>query len=280
MSTGSIYFKAVAKSLGNEAAVTQALSSWFPEMLPELLKVDIEQNWMIVADGGPRLRDAFKDGLEIGAWSEVLGAYARFQIDVSSQVGALLAFGVPDRRLELLPGLYKAIIDDSEWLLIGQEDGLTGAEYDRLVDGKPYIEQLCQDLASYGIPDSVHHGDLHDGNIFFENGRHLFFDWGDSQITHPFFSLRTAFVSMENTFGYEEDDPRFDGFAREYLKPWAKFGSDGSLWAAYQLARRLWSIPSALQWKFTMSHLPELRHEMAIAIPSLLQEVLQANPNI
>ncbi len=277
---GDIYFKATTLDLQNEAAVTEALSNWFPDMLPKLLKVDKEKYWMLVADGGNRLRDAFNNGLEIGAWSKVLDVYATFQIDLSNRVEALLALGSPDRRLARLPGLYEAIVSDTEWLLIGEEDGLSVAEYERLVAGKPYIGQLCQELSSYGIPDSLHHGDLHDGNIFFQNGRHLFFDWGDSQITHPFFSLRTVFVSMENTFGYEEYDPRYDAFARDYLVPWRLYGSDEFLWKVYQLAKRLWSIPSALQWKLGMSKLPDLRREMDFAVPSLLQEVLEANPEM
>ncbi|MFN8460147.1 MAG: hypothetical protein U0X93_00015 [Anaerolineales bacterium] len=30
-----------------------------------------------------------------------------------------------------------------------------------------------------------------------KNGRITFFDWGDADVTHPFVSLRTRFVSME-----------------------------------------------------------------------------------
>ena len=277
---GDVYFKATTLSLENEAVITEALSGWFPELLPKLFKADIEQNWLLIADGGARLRDAFADGLAVGAWSGVLESYARFQIDLSSQVDSLLSLGSPDRRLARLPELYNGLVDDTEWLLIDQEDGLSTAEYQRLKAGKSYIAHLCQELASFNIPDSLNHGDLHDGNIFYENGRYLFFDWGDSSISHPFFSLRTVFVSMENTFSYEEDDPRFDAYARDYLKVWQAFASEDSLWQAYQLAKRLWSIVSALQWKYTMSYLETLRQEMDFAVPSLLQEVLEANPEM
>jgi hypothetical protein len=277
---GDVYFKATTLLLQNEAAVTQALSNWHPDLLPRLYAADIKQNWMLVADGGLRLRDAFNDGLAIDAWSDVLRAYAAFQIDLSERVEKLMTLTSPDRRLHKLPSLFEGLMADTGWLMIGHPDGLTQEEYERLVAGLPYIERLCRELAAYKIPASLHHGDLHDGNIFMKDGRHLFFDWGDSHITHPFFSLRTVFVSMENTFGYEENDPRFDDFARDYLEPWQKFESRERLWNAYQIANRLWSIPSALQWKFVMSQLPGVRREMAHAVPGLLQEVLEANPEM
>lgn len=277
---GDVYFKAVLGDLVNEAAVTQALSSWHPELLPRFYSADLEQNWMLVGDGGLRLRDAFANGLGIETWSAVLASYAALQIDLSTRVDELLSLGSPDRRLEKIPDLFEALLADKEWMMIGEEDGLTTEEYERLLAGRPFIEQLCRELDAFGIPDSLHHGDLHDGNVFIQNGRHLFFDWGDSVITHPFFSLRTVFVSMENTFGYEENDPRLDDFAKDYLKPWQSHADQESVRQAYLLAKRLWSIPSVLQWQHVMSHLPALRAQMNFAVPGILQEVLEANPEM
>lgn len=279
-SEGNVYFKATTLELQNEAAVTKALSRWYPDLLPRLYAVDIERNWLLVADGGLRLRDAFKDGLAIDAWSDVLTSYARFQIDLAQRVEKLLSLGSPDRRLHKLPLLFAELMADTDWLMIGEENGISREEHKRLVTGLPHIEQLCRELAEYNIPNSLHHGDLHDGNIFRKSGRHHFFDWGDSVITHPFFSLRTVLVSLEYTFDWEENDPRFDDFALDYLNSWQQFGSRDMLWEAYQIARRLWSIPSVLQWKYVMSKLPGLRQEMDYAVPSLLHEVLEANPEI
>jgi hypothetical protein len=278
---GDVYFKAMKPLLPHETAITESLSNWFPDLLPKLFKVDAERSWLLIADGGSRLRDAFNEGLEIKTWSPILTAYARLQIEIREErIGELLAMGAPDRRLGKLPQLYKELLADTEWLLIGQEDGLSSEEYERLLAGQARIEQLCSQLESFGIPAAFNHGDLHDGNVLYQDGRFLFFDWGDSQISHPFFSLRGAFVSMENTFGYEEDDPRFDDFARDYLKAWVEFDSQDRLWEAYQVAQRLWAIPSMLQWKFVMSRLETLRRVMGYAVPSLLKELLKANPGM
>jgi hypothetical protein len=277
---GNVYFKTISLLLPNETAVTHALSQWQPGKLPALLTADTHRNWMLVEDGGLRLRDAFNNGLSVNTWSDILADYAAFQIELSTHVKALLSLGSPDRRLAILPSLYEKLVTDQEWLLIDQPDGLSSKDVERLVSGIPHIKQLCGELAGYAIPDSLHHGDLHDGNIFIQDGRILFFDWGDSQITHPFFSLRTAFVSMEYTFDYEENHPSFDGFAQDYLKIWSGFQSQENLWAAYQVAERLWAIPTALQWKLVMSRLDAVRQTSAYTVPSLLQEVLASNPEL
>jgi hypothetical protein len=73
--------------------------------------------------------------------------------------------GAPDRRLGKLPQLYKELLADTEWLLIGQEDGLSSEEYERMLAGQSRIEQLCSQLESFGIPAAFNHGDLHDGNV-------------------------------------------------------------------------------------------------------------------
>src|SRR3954454_20441382 len=48
---------------------------------------------------------------------------------------------------------------------------------------------MCRELASYGIPETIQHDDLHDGQVFLQDGRYRFSDWGDSCVSHPFHSL-------------------------------------------------------------------------------------------
>jgi hypothetical protein len=275
---GNVYFKATAPGLAQETAITQALYQWQPDCIPQVLHTDTGRGWMLLADGGQRLRERFKAGLAMSAWMEILAEYADLQIGLAGHVDELLALGARDRRLSLLPALYQALLADTEWLLLDQPDGLTSSEYQRLLRAGPQVSALCERLAAYAIPESLHHNDLHDGNIFIKNGRTLFFDWGDSSIAHPFFSLRTVFVSIENSFGLEEDDPIFAEYAQAYLRPWTKYESEANLVEAYQIARRLWAISSAIKYKTFMSLIEAARKENAMAVPALLQELLAANP--
>lgn len=279
---GDVYFKASASVAVHDTAVTQTIFHYRPDTIPPVLAIDFERGWLLLADGGLRLREAFKAGKAMHDWSEILADYAGLQIDLAGHVDELLAVGVPDQRLARLPGLYEGILADTQCLLIDQPDGLTSAEYERLLAAAPQVAQMCRQLAGYGVPESLHHNDLHDGNIFVGNGRTLFFDWGDSSISHPFFCLRTVFVSMENTFGLAEDDPVFDTFSRTYLDRWTQFETEVNLNDAFALARRLWALSSAVKYHIFLNQIGDtaFRENYAGAVASLLQEFLAANPSL
>lgn len=286
---GTYYFKACTPLLIHEAAVTAALYGWRPDCIPRVIQIDAQRGWLLMADGGPTLRQIFNrmaNGVgtrpaPTECWGEILALYAGLQIDLAEHVGELLQLGSPDRRLALLPDLYRDLLAEPEWLLIDQTDGLTITEYERLLDAGPQVTDLCRRLGAYAIPMSLHHNDLHDANIFVNpraGGGPLFFDWGDSSVAHPFFSLRTVFVSIEYTFGLDEQDPLFEELAQLYLQPWTAIETVGNVQAAFKLAQRLWALSSAVKYKTQLRHLPALKEEYGSAVPGLLQEFLAANP--
>jgi hypothetical protein len=279
-SSGDIYFKAVGSAFTFEPLLTEALYRLRPDCILKVFAVDAERGWMLMADGGRTLRMAFKEGLDRRTWNEVLALYAGLQIDLASHVDELLAMGVRDRRTVKLPAHYQELLEEKEWLMIDQPDGLAPAEYQHLVALIPDVEATCRRLAAYAVPDSLHHNDLHDANVFYNDGAITFFDWGDSSIAHPFFSLRTAFVMIEYIFDLAEDDPIFDEFAMAYLRPFAQFESEENLWQAYQLARKLWSLSSAVKYKTQLRQIEGMREEYATAVPGLLQEFLKANRQV
>ena len=59
--------------------------------------------------------------------------YARLQLELVPGRTGVLALGVPDARLAVLPELVRDLLDDDEALLVGQPGGLTG----RVADGGP-----------------------------------------------------------------------------------------------------------------------------------------------
>ena len=50
----------------------------------------------------------------------------------------------------------------------------------------PRFAELCERLAGYGVPETLHHDDFHDANIFVCGDRYTFADWGESCVAHPF----------------------------------------------------------------------------------------------
>lgn len=186
---------------------------------------------------------------------------------------------MPDRRLAVFPELVDHLLADAEILCLDQADGLSALDQERIRSGN--APELCSRLLEYGIPETLDHGDFHDGNIFVNQSGYVFFDWGDSSVSHPFFSLRTAFVSLEYTLHLEEGAPEFTRLMEIYLEAWERYEDRRRLREAFNLARRLWAISSALRWQLVVSPISgDQRQLYAAAVPSLLKEYLEANPEL
>jgi len=276
---GTLFFKATAAEIIYESALTKMLAGWYPECMPELIAIDTTRGWMLMRDGGEQLRASIRPTQDIAPWNPVITRYAELQARLAEHSAEILALGIPDRRLAVLPALYTQLLADEASLLIDQEKGLTSAEFQQLKNMTPRFQQICADLTAFGIPESLNHGDFHDGNVLLKNGRFTFFDWGDASVTHPFVSLRTFFVSIEISLKLDEYafTPEMSALLDRYLEPWQKFASQEKLLAAYSLSKPVASIVSALSWYQTISRLPlgsTLREQYAGVVPELFREFL------
>jgi hypothetical protein len=193
---------------------------------------------MLMRDAGRRLREVVAEERSLARWHDVLAAYARLQLACEDDVDAFLALGVPDRRLAVLPDAYAALL-----AALGEPD-----------EGWPTPErvaELCRELAAYGIRETIQHDDLHDGQIFLGEGTHLLLDWGDSCVSHPFFSLS---VTLEGVVAWGVDDvagsEELGPYVESYLRPY-RDRYDGDLGAAAALAMRLGWVCRAVN-----GHLP------------------------
>jgi hypothetical protein len=276
-SAGMLFFKATAGETIYEIGLTQMLSDWFPDCMPELVAADSRRGWMLMRDGGEQLRSFIRPTRDIKPWEPVLARYAEIQIRLAEYIPEILALGIPDHRLALLPRLYAERIADRPSLLVDQEKGLTSDELQQLQQLTPRFGQICADLASIGIPESLNNGDFHDGNVLVKEGRLTFFDWGDATVTHPFVSLRTLFVSIEMALKLDDYSftPDMASLLDLYLEPWLKFASKQDLLRAYDLSKPIASIVKVLLWHGTISQLDgSLREQYAWIVPELFREFL------
>lgn len=231
-----------------------------------------------MCDGGEQLRASIRPVKNIMPWEPVITQYAQLQIGLAEHVDEILALGIPDHRLGALPDLYSQLLLDKESLMIGQEKGLTADEYQQLQNLQSRFEQICSDLDGFGIPASINHGDFHDGNVLVKDGRVTFFDWGDADVTHPFVSLRTWFVSMEIALEMDEyapPTPEMTELLHRYLERWKQFGSKEDLLKAYALSRPVASIVKTLQWRQSIMQMDaSVRGEYAWIVPEVWREFL------
>jgi len=274
---GMLFFKATAPETRYEIPLTQNLAAWFPEIMPELIALDIPRGWMIMRDGGEPLRSYIRPVKDLKPWKPVIPLYAELQIGLAGHAGDILTLGIPDHRLAILPTLYAKLLVDEDSLMINREKGLTVDEFHQLNILIPRFEELCARLADFGIPESLNHGDFHDGNVLLKDGRVTFFDWGDADVTHPFVSLRTFFVSIEITLNLDDYvfTPEMAALLDLYLEPFQRYASKGELRKAWSLSKPVASIVKTLAWYQGITRMNEpMREEHAWIIPELLKEFL------
>lgn len=203
---GPVWFKANMPDLKHEATVVLLLSRRVPERVPPLIAADTERGWMLMEDGGRRLREVQAEERDLSRWDDIVEGAADIARAMEPDVGALLAAGVPDFRLSALPDKYAALVESHD---VEQ----------RFRDAVPWVREMAEQLAAYGVTETLQHDDLHDGNVFVRGGRHLLLDWGDAVISHPFFTLS---VSLEGHLAWGLDDVESSvdirPFAERYLR--------------------------------------------------------------
>lgn len=250
---GDLYFKANTPDRSFEARLVTLLSERRPDCVPRLLAVDLDRGWMLMSDAGERLREIVERERDLSRWLEVLPLYAQVQLDLSGDVDEMLRLGVPDLRLGTLPDRFEQLLEE----LVDLPPDLGR----RLAASVPRVRELSEELAAFGLPETIQHDDFHDGQIFVRDGRYLLLDWGDSCVSHPFFTLA---VTLDGQLAWGLDDVQGSvdvlPFRDAYLEP---FGKVEDLAAAAEIARRLgWACRAVNAHGADFSSRPEARLRM------------------
>jgi uncharacterized protein YdcH (DUF465 family) len=164
-----------------------------------------------------------------------LPRYAELQRGEASHAEEHLAHGVPDRRLAALPVGFEE--------LLRLDLPLERKDIDRLRAFEPHFVQLCDELATAGVPETIQHDDLHCWNLFVRDGASRVLDWGDSCVSHPFASLVVTFRFLDEITKLQSRDEWFARLRDAYLEPWG-----GALRAVFELAYRVGSFERAIAY--------------------------------
>jgi hypothetical protein len=246
----NLYFKVPAPAFAFEIALTETLAQLVPASIPHLLASDRQQHWMLMKDGGITLRSGLRDPARL---EEALRQFAQMQIQLAAHIETLKATGCPDRRLHVLPRLYQELLAATPFLLIDEPKGLPRSEYEQLLAYVPQLNELCEELASFNVPESLGHDDLHTNNILYNGAMYVFIDLAECLLTHPFCALFIALRSAKYRLGY--DDEQLKRLRQAYLAPWTRYEPMERLQRAFSLAHRLGSLYKALSWYRVISQL-------------------------
>jgi hypothetical protein len=185
-----VWFKANTESLLHEVLVVDRVSHRVPTRVPALLGRDIGRGWLLMADAGRRLREVIPEEESLARWHDVLEGVADLHLALEPDVDGILAAGVPDLRLHTLAEGYAELV-------------ARPAAAPRFRHALSQVRDLVDELASYGVTETLQHDDLHDGQVFVKDGRNLILDWGDAVVSHPFFTLS---VTLEGGVAWGLDD--------------------------------------------------------------------------
>jgi len=278
---GDLYFKANAPPHHFEAALIAMLARLRPGQVPEVAAVDRDRGWLLMRDGGTRLRELVQSPADLDRWAELLPRYAELQVTLAQHADELLAAGVPEVRLAGLTANLEDLLRDDEAIMLDRPGGLASNERDQLLELVPKISAAATELAGYGIPETIQHDDFHDGNVFVRDGRYLFFDWGDSCVSHPFHTLVVTFRAIAHRFDPDvrPGGPELLRLRDAYLEPFAGYGSHDELAAAVDLAHLTGTIGRTLAWhRFVYEREPEFRGDDVEAVPYGLKRLLDLGP--
>jgi len=256
---GFVYFKACPPFFPQELPITKWLSQRFPTSAPSILAHDDERQWLLMQESvGPRLDTISAPG----DWQDALTAYADIQIGCSQAIDELLAIGCPDRRLRVLREQAQELVANSEALQVGGF-AFSDRELALLREMVPLLQDACDKLADYNLPDAIEHGDFAAFNIIKAPDGFVFFDWSEASVAHPFMG---AVAFSERVEGYGVDltqlrEKEWGQLENAYLCRWEQFEPRQRLRRAYALAQPLSALHYALSSKVFVLPSIEVRWE-------------------
>jgi hypothetical protein len=224
-----LYLKQCAPVQAFEVPLTVALAARWPDRVPQVVAADVERAWLLLRDGGVRLRESG----DFATFVRALELYGELQREEAERVDELLALGLPDVRLPVVAAAYEPFFED--------DHGLEPGEVAALRALTPRFHEFCAGLEAFGLPDSIQHDDLHDGNVFVRDGRVAIFDWGDSSVAHPLWSLVKPLRDARD----RGLDP--EPFCAAYLAAWTAVEPEERLRAALRVAVPVGIFAYALQ---------------------------------
>ncbi|HSX20902.1 MAG TPA: phosphotransferase [Gammaproteobacteria bacterium] len=244
-SNGDFYLKQTPPSISTEPQIIKLLADKFHASVPVVIDSNDKLHCFLMRDAGQVLRATLKTKFDVELLCRAIEEYAALQRSTENDVNALIRLGVPDWRLDKLPELYDQLISKVYFL---KADSITDEELQNLHDLRPHVDAQCKLLASYEIPETIGIPDFNDNNTLLDHNTQklTFIDWGESSITHPFFSLYNCLEQAIKHHGVKDGDKVYSKLQDACLTSWLESSTKKQLLDAFNLSKQLWHIYGAL----------------------------------
>ncbi len=151
-----------------------------PLRLPELFASDGVAGRLLMAHcEGPLMW-----GTSPALWQPIIAAHVDRQLRLQAHVPRLLGLGLPDWRLAALLSSLRALCARPAVQHALPADVRSGLA--RLIASLP---DRLDALQACGLPDTLVHGDLHQGNVIASAAGPVLLDWGDAGVGLPLLDL-------------------------------------------------------------------------------------------
>lgn len=246
-SKGHCYVKQTPVNLFIETDVVKAIQKKVSDSLtPEILFLNPELNcFLMLSCGDYSLRTKFNGTIDVDLLIQGLHSYIRIQRSLANNLDTFEAIGVPNWRTSHIPELYSDLLKNKEFLL---DEGLTLHELDKLMELIPAIKSICEFLAKQTIQDTLINADFNENNMIINETTQQIslIDWGESVITHPFFSIASHLHATARRYQLEPNGELIEKIKQKYLSCWLDMANQQTLDEIYLHVLRLLPIFSSL----------------------------------
>ena len=241
--------------------MTDMLARRFPETIPRPIAIDGERGWMLTADFGDDLVATTEPPIGWELWTRSGAFNGRACLPLRS----LLTSGCRDRRPRTLQREVEELASEgSEWL----SDSLAH----RLRAGLSRFHDLCEEVASSPIPNTLVHGDFHAENIAISDDRYLIFDWTDACIAHPFVDAATFLRYAERA---SIDRATRERWRDHYLRGWEGFAPHDVASHLFELVTPLAALHQVITYRWLLDSLdPSERWQFGSALEDWVARAL------
>jgi len=264
----AVWFKAVGAPNEREYPLTQAIASFFPRFVPQIIATWPECNgWLAREVEGPLLSQCSV----LASWATVAADLAQLQIYSLGRSLDLVASGARDVGARALGDLVEPFFDSMGEVMDRQTNTMPArlSREELRVLSVRVQEALCF-LETTAIPETLGHMDLNPGNIVCSPSGSVFLDWAEAFVGHPFLSFEYLLEHFRRTFGrgssYETQ------LVARYVSPWRELVSERDIQSALEMMPLVavfacgtgndWTNPQKLEEASTAAYLRSLTRRM------------------
>jgi hypothetical protein len=173
---GDVWCKSVPPFLTHEGAIIALVRADDPTLVPPLLASEPSSRTVLLGDVPGADDWNAPEGRLVAMVTSLVALQARW-VD---RVDELLEAGLPDWRAPSLGDLVETLVSRAD-----VRAQLTDAELRDLDDLVAGLSDRFGALDDCGIPETIVHGDFHQGNWRFDGRSLVLLDWGDVGVGHP-----------------------------------------------------------------------------------------------